>query len=259
MYQNIHVQTQNNITTLTINRPEKLNALNLATINEIDKALTAIEKDKNVRGAVITGSGEKAFIAGADISEITTLNNETGRLFAQQGQSVFNKLENLRIPVIAAVNGFALGAGCELALACHMRIASENARFGQPEVNLGIIPGFGGTQRLPRLVGTGMAMELCLSGNPIDAREALRIGLVNRVTKSTELYKTALELLGTISQKGPLALRMVIECINQGRNMSLENALQLEAEQFGHICGTEDMKEGTKAFLEKRAPQFMRK
>ena len=259
MDQNINLEIRDNIAVLTINRPEKLNALNLATLNEMDRALTEIEQNDRIRGVMITGSGEKAFAAGADIKEIAELSRETALNFARQGQAVFNKLENLRIPAIAAVNGFALGGGCELALACHLRIAGENAKFGQPEVNLGIIPGFGGTQRLPRLVGKGMAMELCLSGNIIDAWEALRIGLINRVTEPAEVQNTALALLDTIAKKGPVAVNLIIYSINTGINLPLNEALQLESQRFSEACDTADMKEGTSAFLEKRPAQFVGK
>ncbi len=259
MYQTIVLEIKENIAVLTINRPDKLNALNLATLNEIDHALTEIGHNDNIRGVMITGSGEKAFAAGADIREIAALSKETGLTFARNGQAVFNKIENLQIPVIAAVNGFALGGGCELALACHMRIAGENAKFGQPEVNLGIIPGFGGTQRLPRLVGKGMAMELCLTGNIIDAREALRIGLINRITEPAEVRNAALALLGTIAQKGPVAVELVINSINTGIELPLDEALRLESQRFSEACNTADMKEGTAAFLEKRPAQFIGK
>jgi len=259
MYQNINLEIMDNIAALTINRPEKLNALNLATLNELARALTEIEQNDIIRGVMITGSGEKAFAAGADINEIAELSKETALNFSRQGQAVFSKLENLRIPVIAAVNGFALGGGCELALACHMRIAAENAKFGQPEVNLGIIPGFGGTQRLPRLVGKGMAMELCLSGNIIDAREALRIGLVNRITEAAEVRSATLALLDSIAQKGPVAVNLTIDSINTGTELPLDEALQVESQRFSEACSTADMKEGTSAFLEKRPAHFIGK
>ncbi len=241
---------------LTVNRPDKLNALNRETLEELKEVLSDIEQDDSIRTVILTGSGEKAFIAGADIVEISQLTAQNGKDFSLFGQSVFNTIENLGKPIIAAVNGFALGGGCELAMACTLRIASENARFGQPEVGLGVIPGYGGTQRLPRLVGKGRAMEMLLTGDMIDAQEAYRIGLVNKVTSKEELIPTCESIAKKITTKGPVAVRYALESSNQGMEMPLEEGLFLEATLFGLACATEDMKEGTKAFMEKRKAVF---
>lgn len=255
-YNNLLFKQKGNIAYITVNRPDKLNALNKETLNEIGKAFEEIEIDESTRGVLITGSGEKAFVAGADILEISTLDNISGTEFALEGQEVLNKIENCTKPVVAAVNGFALGGGCELALACHIRFASENAKFGQPEVNLGIIPGFGGTQRLSRLIGKGRAIELLTSGNMIDANEAYRIGLVNKVMPQSDLISESEKLLQSILTKGPYAVSMIIEAVNEGLDKKLDAALNHEANLFGQTCGTEDMREGTNAFLEKRKPDF---
>jgi len=255
-YSNLIFEQKENIAILTINRPDKLNALNKETLNEISKVFDEIENNDTIKGVLITGCGEKAFVAGADILEISTLDNISGTEFALEGQDVFNKIEQCAKPVIAVVNGFALGGGCELALACHIRYASENAKFGQPEVNLGIIPGFGGTQRLSRLIGKGRALELLMSGNMIDANEAYRIGLVNKVLSQSELIAESEKLLQTILSKGPYAISMIIEAVNEGLDKKLDTALNHEANLFGQTCSTEDMREGTNAFLEKRKPDF---
>jgi enoyl-CoA hydratase len=225
-------------------------------VDEIDMVFKELENKKECRGIILTGSGEKAFIAGADISEIAKLDKKSGKNFALTGQAVLNRIEQNRVPVIAAVNGYALGGGCEIAMACHIRFASETARFGQPEVNLGIIPGFGGTQRLPRLIGKSRALELCLSGKIIDAQEAWRIGLVDRIIPAPELVNEAEQLLRLIISKGPLAVTYVIKSINEGLNVGLLKALDIEADYFAETCATQDMKEGTAAFLEKRVPLF---
>lgn len=257
-FENIIFEVDENIAIVTINRPEKLNALNLQTINEIEKVF-ALLKHEAVSAVIITGMGEKAFVAGADISEINKLNAETGREFALKGQDTFNIIESFEKPVIAAVNGYALGGGCELALACHIRLASDNAKFGQPEVNLGIIPGYGGTQRLSRLVNTGRAMELILTGDQIDANEAYRIGLINKIYPQSELLKKAVEMAKKISSKSQIALKMSIKAVNASKEQSQHDGLKYESELFSQCCSSEDFKEGTKAFLEKRKAEFKNK
>jgi enoyl-CoA hydratase len=244
------------IARLTVNRPDKLNALNAIVINELGDAVTRIETDAAVRGVIVTGAGNKAFVAGADINELTEQGVTGGRNRALLGQQVFRRLERCGKPVIAAVNGFALGGGCELAMACHLRIASENAKFGQPEVKLGIAPGYGGTVRLPRIVGKARALELLLTGEMIDAEEARRIGLVNRVVPAERLIPECEALLRSILANGPLAVRACLEAVDAGMDMSLDQALLLEAGYFGVLSATEDMREGTRAFLEKRKPSF---
>ena len=241
---------------LTINRPDKLNALNHHTIEEIRTAIQQVYDDNTIRGVIITGSGEKAFVAGADIAELAELNEVNGRKFAEQGLEVFALIENCHKPIIAAVNGFALGGGCELAMACHFRIASSNARFGQPEVNLGIIPGYGGTQRLTQLVGKGKALELLMTGDMLTADEAKALGLVNHVVKTREeLQAKCEEIMNKIITKAPLAIGRIINCVNAAYNPH-ENGYQVEANSFASCCRTDDFKEGTSAFLEKRKPQF---
>lgn len=259
MYSTIVVEIKTRIAYVTINRPDKLNALNAQAKAELKQAFESIKSDSNVDVVVLTGAGEKAFVAGTDIKELTELSTESGKVFSEGGQSVFNLIENLGKPVIAAVNGYALGGGMELALACHIRIASENAKFGQPEVNLGIIPGYGGTQRLARLVGKGRAMELILTGDQIDAQEAYRIGLVNKVVPQVELMKTAEAVAQKILSKGQLAVRFALKAVNMTAETNLTDGQALEASLFGLCCGTEDFKEGTKAFLEKRKPEFKSK
>lgn len=241
---------------VTINRPDKLNALNGTVIAELGDAVTRIETEAAIRGVILTGSGQKAFVAGADIAELTAQTPMEGKARSTLGQQVFRRLELCGKPVIAAVNGFALGGGCELAMACHIRIAAEHARFGQPEVKLGIGPGYGGTARLPRLVGKGRALELLLGGGMIDAAEAYRIGLVNRVVPADKLLAEAETLLRTILENGPLAIRACLEAVEAGLETNLDQALLLEANYFGLLSATEDMREGTKAFLEKRKPLF---
>lgn len=244
------------IARITVNRPDKLNALNAIVIAELGDAVTRIETDSAVRGAILTGAGAKAFVAGADIAELTEQGATGGRSRALVGQQVFRRLERCGKPVIAAVNGFALGGGCELAMACHLRVASEQAKFGQPEVKLGIAPGYGATVRLPRLVGKGRALELLLTGEMIDAKEAFRIGLVNRVVPADRLLAEAEAMLRTILTNGPLAIRACLEAVDNGLDMTVDQALLLEASYFGLLSATEDMREGTRAFIEKRKPSF---
>jgi len=255
-YKNIAFEVENEIGLVTINRPERLNALNLETFAEIDDVFDEVSALSEVKGVLVTGSGEKAFVAGADITEIKDLSLTGGIAFSRTGQKVFNKIEACEKPVIALVNGFALGGGCELAMACHLRIASEKAKFGQPEVNLGLVPGYGGTQRLPRLVGRGRALDLLLTGRTISAEEALSMGLVNRVVEDETLMDAGRELMKMILSKGPVAVRYMLQVVHQGLNSTLEDGIRLEANYFGMACSTEDMKEGTTAFLEKRRPQF---
>jgi enoyl-CoA hydratase len=244
------------IARLTISRPDKLNALNGIVIAELGDAVTRIETDAAIRGVIVTGAGTKAFVAGADIGELVEQDPTGGRKRALAGQQVFRRLERCGKPVVAAINGFALGGGCELAMACHLRVASDNAKFGQPEVKLGIGPGYGGTVRLPRLVGRACALELLLTGEMIDAEEARRIGLVNRVVPADRLIAEAEGLLRAILANGPLAVRACLEMVDAGGDMSVDQALLLEAGYFGLLSCTEDMKEGTRAFLEKRKPAF---
>jgi len=244
------------IARVTINRPDKLNALNAIVIAELADAVTRIETDTAIRGVILTGAGTKAFVAGADIGELTEQGVSGGQKRALAGQQVFRRLERCGKPVIAAVNGFALGGGCELAMACHLRVASETARFGQPEVKLGIAPGYGGTVRLPRLVGRARALELLLTGDMIDAEEARRIGLVNRVVPADRLIAEAESLLRTILANGPLAIRACLEAVDMGSDMTVDQALLLEAGYFGLLSASEDMREGTRAFVEKRKPAF---
>ncbi|HEX6967085.1 MAG TPA: enoyl-CoA hydratase-related protein [Gemmatimonadaceae bacterium] len=252
----ITLTVRDSIATITVNRPDKLNALNDATITELGEAIDQTSERDDVRGVIVTGAGNKAFVAGADIAELATQGPLDGKRRAQRGQEIFSRFERSRKPVIAAVNGYALGGGCELALACHMRIASDTARFGLPEVKLGIAPGYGGTQRLPRLVGKGRALEMILTGEMIDAAEAHRIGLVNKVVPGTELLGTAEAMLGKILAQGPIAVALSIEAVNRGLDTTIEEGLVLEANHFGLLASTEDMREGMRAFLEKRAAHF---
>jgi len=241
---------------ITINRPDKLNALNDAVFTELAELVTRAEQDGSIRGLILTGSGPKAFAAGADIGELASQGPLDAKARALKGQAVMSRLEHLGKPVIAAVNGFCLGGGCELAMACHIRLASENARFGQPEVNLGIGPGYGGTVRLPRLVGRGRALELLLSAQVIDAAEAFRIGLVNRIVPQDQLMPEARKLMATILSKGPLAVKLVLESVYAGAEMPEAEHLLLEANHFGLLASTEDMREGMAAFLAKRPAVF---
>src|SRR5580658_7606675 len=252
-YENIFLEKKNAIAHVTINRPKVLNALNMATMEELRSAFHDIKNDANIRVVILTGSAEKAFVAGADISELAKQDAVSAKQYAQRGQSVLNLIENLGKPVIACINGFALGGGCELALACTMRLASENAKLGQPEVKLGIIPGYGGTQRLARLVGKGLAMQMVLAGEMITAQEAHRIGLVNEMTAPAELIPRAEAIAAKIIANAPLAVQYAMEAVNKGMEMTLSEGLYLEAVLFGVCCATEDKTEGTTAFLEKRA------
>lgn len=255
-YSTLLFQLRDGIATITVNRPDKLNALNSVVIGELGEAIRSVESDPAARGVILTGAGEKAFVAGADIGEVAGQTPEQGKARSLTGQEVFRRFEALRKPVVAAVNGFCLGGGCELAMACHMRIASERARFGQPEVKLGIGPGYGGTVRLPRLVGRGRALELLLTGDMIDAQEAWRIGLVNRVVPADRLLPEAEQLLTTILAQGPLAVAAVLESVDTGANIGTSEALRLEANLFGLLSSSEDKREGTQAFLEKRPARF---
>jgi enoyl-CoA hydratase len=255
-YSTLEFDLHDGVALVTVNRPDKLNALNDLVIRELGHVATRLHTDAEIKGAVITGAGEKAFVAGADITELASLDRTSGATLATRGQGVFRQLETAGKPVIAAVNGFALGGGCELAMACHLRFASPNAKFGQPEVKLGLIPGYGGTVRLPRLIGRGRALELLLSGNMIEAAEAYRIGLVNRVVEQDALVMESTQLLRTILAQGPLAVRCLLETVDAVEGLSLDQALAIEAARFGDCCGTADKREGTQAFLEKRTPQF---
>ena len=255
-YQTLLTDLADNIFTITINRPDKLNALNKTVIEELSEAINEIYNNTQIKAAIITGSGAKAFVAGADISEFISLDSKGGKVLAQKGQeNVFDKIENSPKPIVAAVNGFALGGGCELAMACHFRLASDNAKFGQPEVNLGLVPGYGGTQRLTQLIGKGKAMELILTGNMIDANEAFRLGLINHVTTPVNLLAETKKILQTIISKAPLAIAEAISLINHAAYGN-ENGLQKEIESFGKLFDTADAKEGASAFLEKRKAGF---
>lgn len=256
MAENVRTERKDNILVITIDRPKVLNALNAQTIEEIGQAFAAARDDDGIRCVIVTGGGEKAFVAGADINELAKMTPIVGKFTSEQGQTVFLQIERYPKPVIAAINGFALGGGCELALACHIRIASEKAQMGLPEVSLGIIPGYGGTQRMVRLLGKGKAFELICSGERVNAAEAERIGLVNRVVPADQLMATAEELAKKIAAKSPVAIRAAIEAINSGSDMPLEEGQVLEATLFGLLCASEDMKEGMSAFLEKRAANF---
>ncbi len=255
-YENILLEKKNAIAYVTVNRPKVLNALNMATMEELRAAFHDIKNDAEIRVAILTGAGEKAFVAGADIGELAKQDAVSAKQYAHRGQNVLNLIENLGKPVIACVNGFALGGGCELALACTMRLASDNAKLGQPEVKLGIIPGYGGSQRLPRLVGKGLAMQMVLAGEVISAQEAHRIGLVNEVTAAAELIPRAEAIAAKIIANAPLAVQYAMEAVNKGMEMPLAEGLFLEAALFGVCCATEDKKEGTAAFLEKRPARF---
>lgn len=255
-YENILYEKKNGIACITFNRPKVLNALNRKTIEELQHSLLDARNDESVRVLILTGAGDKAFVAGADINELALQTPVNGKDFSLYGQSVFHLLETMGKPSICAINGFALGGGCELALACTIRIASKTAKLGQPEVKLGILPGYGGSQRLARLCGKGVAHELCLTGEMIAAEEALRIGLVNHVYEPAELIPAAEAMAKKIVANGPLAVKFAMEAIERGVEMPQEGGLFLEATLFGVACATEDMREGTKAFLEKRPAQF---
>ena len=251
----IEQSVEDGIALLALNRPDALNALCGALLDRLEAALDEIEQSPEIQAVILTGNG-RAFAAGADIAEIAALDRASGLAFARRGQELFTRIEQLPKPVVAAVNGFALGGGCEIAMACHLRIASTKARFGQPEVKLGILPGFGGTQRLPRLVGRGVATRLILSGEPIRADEALRIGLVDEVCEPDALLERARELLRTILANGPRAVAASLAAIRQGLDQTQDEGMQTEARAFAELCGGDEMREGTAAFLEKRPPKF---
>jgi enoyl-CoA hydratase/carnithine racemase len=255
-FENILFEKKNSMAYVTVNRPKVLNALNMATMEELRAAFHDFKNDPAIRVVILTGTGEKAFIAGADIGELAKHDAVSGKEYTHRGQSVLNLIENLGKPVIACINGFALGGGCEIAMACTMRLASDNAKLGQPEVKLGIIPGYGGTQRLPRLVGKGLAMQLVLTGEMITAQEAHRIGLVNEVVAAAELIPRAEAIAQKIIANAPLAVQYAMEAVNKGMEMTLAEGLFLEATLFAVSCATDDKKEGTTAFLEKRQAQF---
>lgn len=257
MYTTLHTYLTDSILTVTINRPDKLNALNKTVMSELSEVVGEIYVNKDIKGAILTGAGPKAFVAGADISEFQGLSAAQGEELAARGQEIFDRIENSPKPIIAAVNGFALGGGCELAMACQFRLCTPNARFGQPEVNLGIIPGYGGTQRLTRIVGKGKAIELMLTGRMMDAQEALQTGLVNYIIEPDELLTKCREILSIIGEKAPLAIARIIRCANIAEaGEDADHGFLYEQESFGECFGTEDMKEGTSAFLEKRKPKF---
>ena len=255
-FENLLYEKRNGIGYVTVNRPEKLNALNRRTMDELRECFEGIERDDEVRAVILTGAGEKAFVGGADINELGVQTPVQGKETSVRGQKILDLIEHLGKPVIAAINGYALGGGCELALACTIRIASENARVGQPEVKLGLIPGYAGTQRLPRLIGKGRALEMVLSGDPISAAEAYRIGLVNQVVPAQDLIATAEKLAQKILANAPLAVKFALEAVNHGLEMTEAEGQFLEANLFGLCCTTADMKEGTRAFLEKRPARF---
>lgn len=254
----IKLQKKAGYSIITLNRPDKLNALNKQLFTDLDNAITDIELDKEVRALLITGEG-KAFAAGADIKELNACDGRSGKHFSEFGSNVMARLEAMTIPVVAAVNGFALGGGCELAMSCHIRYASSNAKMGQPEVNLGILPGYGGTQRLTRLVGVAKAMELNLTGDMIGAEEAKRIGLVNEVYSEEDLLPKSIEFIEKVISKSPIAIKGIIEAVSSSTKLSLKEGLQFESRKFGEVCGSEDFKEGTLAFLEKRKANFIGK
>ncbi len=255
-YSTLLVELREGLALVTINRPDKLNALNDAVIGELGEVAALIAEDSTIRAAILTGAGPKAFVAGADISELGGCDSARAHALSEKGSHIFRRLERSEKPIVAAVNGFALGGGCELAMACHFRIASENARFGQPEVKLGVVPGYGGTVRLPRLVGRGRALELLVSAAMIDAQEAWRIGLVNRVVPADQLIPECEKLLRTILDNAPLAVAACLQMIDKQEELTLDEALALESRRFGELAGTADFREGTGAFLGKRKAEF---
>jgi enoyl-CoA hydratase len=254
--ENLLIERDGPVAIVTVNRPKVLNALNTQTLDELRRAILELKRDEAIRAVVLTGAGEKSFIAGADINELAVQSPTSGREHALTGQHVLDLIEQMGKPVIAAINGYALGGGCELAMACTIRIASDTARLGQPEINLGIIPGYAGTQRLARIVGKGRALELLLTGDQIPAAEALRLGLVNRVVPAAELMTEAKALAATLASKAPIAVRYILEAVNKGLEMPFAQAQIFEATLFGLVASTGDMREGTAAFLEKRKPAF---
>ena len=255
-FENLLIEREGAVAVLTVNRPKVLNALNTQTLDELRRAILELKHDEAVRAVILTGAGEKSFVAGADINELAVQSPTGGREHAIRGQHVFDLIEQMGKPVIAAINGYALGGGCELAMACTIRIAADTAKLGQPEINLGIIPGYAGTQRLARIVGKGRALELLLSGDQITALEAHRLGLVNRVVPAADLMAEAKKLAATLASKAPIAVRYILEAVNKGLEMPFAQAQILEATLFGLVASTEDMREGTAAFLEKRKPAF---
>lgn len=255
-FDNLLLERDDAVAIVTINRPKVLNALNRQTLAELRQALLELQADQSVRAVIITGAGDRGFVAGADISELATLSPTAAAERARTGQAVFDRIEQLGKPVIAAINGFALGGGCELAMACTLRLASDTAKLGQPEINLGLIPGYAGTQRLPRLVGKGRALELLLTGAPVTAVEAERIGLVNRVVPAADLLSEARRLAQTLAAQAPVAVRFILEAVHAGLEMSRADGSLHEATLFGLVAATDDMREGTRAFLEKRKPVF---
>ena len=252
----LSIATEAGIRTITVNRPDKLNALNSATLDALHAAFDDAANDVAVRVVVLTGAGEKAFVAGADISEMNSLTPVEGRDFSLRGQRMMRRVEKMPKPVIAAVNGFALGGGLELAMCCHLRIAADSAKVGQPEINLGLIPGFGGSQRLLRLAGRAATLELCLGGAPVNAERARELGIVNRVVPAAELMAETTKLATQLANAAPLALRAMLDCVNIGGECGIEEGLEYESAQFGLVFSTDDMREGTSAFLEKRKPEF---
>jgi enoyl-CoA hydratase len=254
MYETLLVDVEQHICIITINRPDKLNAINKTVMEELSKAIDEVYNNPAIKSAIITGSGSKAFVAGADITEFQGLSKEQGMALAKKGHDIFFRIENAPKPIVAAVNGFALGGGCELALSCHFMIASDNAKFGQPEVNLGLIPGYGGTQRLVQVAGRSRAMELIMSGKLITAKEAQSYGMVNEVVTPEELLPKVKEILQTIQSKAPIAIANIIKCINNFDHT--QKGYDLEVQKFGECFATEDMQEGAAAFLEKRKPVF---
>jgi enoyl-CoA hydratase len=258
-FDNLLVERDDAVAIVTFNRPKVLNALNADTLSELASAMATLAADASVRAIVLTGAGEKSFVAGADINELTVLSPVGGAEHARAGQRIFDAIEQLGKPVIAAVNGFALGGGCELAMACTLRLAADTARFGQPEVNLGLIPGYAGSQRLPRLVGKGRALEILLTGEMISAARAYEIGLVNRVVPAAELMAEARKLAHLLASKAPIAMRYIIDAVNQGLDTPFAAGAFLETSLFGTIAASEDMREGTRAFLEKRQPVWQGK
>ena len=255
-FENLLLERDGGVAILTINRPKVLNALNSQTLDELRRAILELKADESVRALVLTGAGEKSFIAGADINELATQSPVSGREHAMTGQHVLDLIEHMGKPVIAAINGFSLGGGCELAMACTIRIAADTAKLGQPEINLGLLPGYAGTQRLTRIVGRGRALELLLTGDQITAQEAHRLGLVNRVVPAADLLAEAKKLAATLAAKAPIAIRYILEAVHKGVEMPFAQAQVFEATLFGLVASTDDMREGTKAFLEKRRAEF---